>query len=192
MGGERKSIRQAVTYLWPGLVASTAGKVISVRVFPCSCSQSDYDRSEGYNILSRTENPMPKRKKQPEVQPENANGATANGRAAGPAISKADAMRKALRELGRDAKNSDLAEFIRSRYGEDAVPRNLSVAKSVALKKLRQAARKKAAAPAGEKPAATPAPTPTGTITLDDVRQVKELTERLGKDGLKEMVDLLR
>jgi hypothetical protein len=70
---------------------------------------------------------MPRLKKQPEVQPEQTNGTPAtNGQAAGPAISKTDAMRKALRELGRDAKNSDLEDYIRSKYGAEVVPGNIS------------------------------------------------------------------
>jgi hypothetical protein len=61
----------------------------------------------------------------------------------------------------------------------------------VALKKLRAGGRKKAAAPVQEKPAARPAETATGTISLDDLRQVKELAGRLGKEHIKELVDIL-
>jgi hypothetical protein len=45
-------------------------------------------------------------------------------------ISKIAALKEALRELGDDAKNSDLEKWIREKYGKEAVSANMSVAKS--------------------------------------------------------------
>src|SRR5262249_38116614 len=103
-----------------------------------------------------------------------------------------------LKELGHDAKNADLEAHIRSKHGPAAVPGNMSVAKSGILKELRggKARRKKR----GRPPAQGPKPAPLATtaaasssekVPLSDLRQVKELSRRLGKDRLKELADLI-
>jgi hypothetical protein len=40
-------------------------------------------------------------------------------------VSKSSALKEALRDLGEDAKNSDLEDWIRKKYGDDAVPANM-------------------------------------------------------------------
>jgi SOS response regulatory protein OraA/RecX len=116
-----------------------------------------------------------------------------NGKTAGQRGFKYEALREALRELGEGAKNKDLEAYIRSKHGAAAVPANLSVAKSNVLKRLRAGKGKarRAAAPAKAKVAPQTASATTGTFSMDDLRQVKDLATRLGKDRLKEIADLL-
>jgi hypothetical protein len=137
---------------------------------------------------------MPRRKKQTAArEPNTANAAAGNGKAPGQRGFKYEALREALRELGQDAKNKDLEDYIRSKHGPEAVPANMSVAKSNVLKKLRagKGKAKRTAAPAEAKAAPKPASAITGSFSLDDLRQVKALAGRLGKDHVKELVDLL-
>jgi hypothetical protein len=143
---------------------------------------------------------MPRRKKPTpaaeKAATENtpAAGAT-NGKAAGQRGFKYQALREAIGALGRDAKNKDLEEHIRSKHGAGAVPANISVAKSNILKQMRgrkgKAKAKKAAAPAEVKGAPMPAARATDSFSMDDLRRVKELAGKLGKDRVKELVDLL-
>jgi hypothetical protein len=123
---------------------------------------------------------MPRRKK-PAAESTRAAGGT-NGKAAGQRGFKYQALREAIGALGRDAKNKDLEEHIRSKHGPAAVPANMSVAKSSILKQLRRG---------GAKAAPKPTARATDSFSIDDLRQVKELAGRLGKDRVKELVDLL-
>jgi len=127
---------------------------------------------------------MAKRKKRSQGKEQPAAGGE---NAAGKSISKSDALREAIRELGEDAKNSDLADYIRSKHGEQAVPASFTVAKSTILKKLRQGA------PARGRRDAQPvsATSNAGGISLGDLRQIKDLARRYGKDPIKEVLDLL-
>jgi hypothetical protein len=127
------------------------------------------------------------KKKQPANPKATGNGAT---------ISKVDAMQAALQELGLDAKNKDLEGHIRKKFGPRAVPSNFSVTKSAVMKKLRE----RAAAPQPVvPPPATPAPpsplrpviATAGGISLEDLRHIKELAGRYGKDQVKGVLDLL-
>ncbi len=105
----------------------------------------------------------------------------------GATITKVDAMQEALQQLGKDAKNRDLEEYIRSKHGEGAVPSNFTVTKSAVMKKLRQGRR------AGRKPAgqATPSSPALKSIRLEDLREIKGLAGRYGKDQVKGLLDLL-
>jgi hypothetical protein len=141
---------------------------------------------------------MPRRKKQAEATEKPAAESTStaggpNGKAAGQRGFKYQALREALQELGTDAKNNDLAAHIRSKYGAAAVPANMSVAKSNILKKMRgrKGKAKRAGAPAKAKAGPTPSSAGASSVSMDDLRRVKELAVRLGKDRLKEMADLL-
>lgn len=106
-----------------------------------------------------------------------------------PTISKVDAMTEALKIRGEKAQNTDLEDYIRAKYGEAAVPANISVAKSSALKRLResQPAREPAKAKVETLMVSS---TPSG-IDLDDLQQIKDLAGRYGKDQVSKALDLV-
>jgi hypothetical protein len=123
------------------------------------------------------------------------NTAGGNGPEGGQGISKVDAVVDALQQLGENASNKDLGDYIRSKYGEQLLPGNFTVTKSAAKKKLRQGGGKRKGRRGGRKAAAPPAPPPSpstgGGISLEDLRQIKELAGRYGKDQIKGVLDLL-
>lgn len=107
-----------------------------------------------------------------------------------PGISKFAALTEAIKQRGVNAKNEELVDYIRSKYGEAALPSNLSVTKSAVMKKLReQQAPAQEPAPTKQEPPMVPA-TPTG-IDLDDLQQLKDLAERYGKDQVSKALDLV-
>lgn len=61
-------------------------------------------------------------------------------------ISKVDALRQAMKAVGAKAKNQELADWIKSKYGTEAVPSNISVTKSSLKKTKRKKAGKTRAA----------------------------------------------
>ena len=103
-------------------------------------------------------------------------------------MSKMDAVRRALAELGNDAKPLQMKDFIKSHLRMEKNADHISTYKSSLLRAGR--AKKKP----GPKPNAAPAPARTtaqGAISVDDVRAVKELADRIGSDKVRQLVDVL-
>src|SRR2546421_675302 len=124
--------------------------------------------------------------------------ATANG------ITKIEAVRRALAELGKDAKPSAIQPFVKERFGIEMTPSHITVAKGKILAKAskgkpsakKSAAQKQVAAPKPAAPEthvlpAAPKPT-TGGVSLQDLGTLKELVGRVGADNLRTLIDLLR
>jgi hypothetical protein len=115
-------------------------------------------------------------------------------------ISKQEAVRRALAELGNNAKPVEIKPFVKERFGIEMSADHISTAKGTILKKAkgkkkrRRAAKKEAAPTAPAQP--TPRPrTESGKagdgITLDDIRTVRELLDRVGADRLRALIGLL-
>lgn len=106
-----------------------------------------------------------------------------------PTISKFGALTEAIKKLGVDAKNEELGNYIRSTYGEAALPGNFSVTKSAVMKQLRgdQPSKEPAKAKA-ETPMVSSSPS---GIDLDDLQEIKDLAERYGKDQVAKALDLV-
>jgi hypothetical protein len=117
----------------------------------------------------------------------------ANGKAGG--LTKIDAVKRALSELGRDAKPLAIKDHVKSRFGIDI---SADVASNY-KKQLKKA--KPGRKPAGRKPAAKPqakAAAPksapvlsTAGVSLQDLGTVKELVGRVGVATLRTLIDLL-
>jgi len=124
--------------------------------------------------------------------------AAANGGATEPKLTRKEAVRRAMQEIGEDAKLADLQAVIRDRFHiaigtnhistergkirKEAQPKARPAAKKAAPKK--RTAPNQAAAPA---PAAAPtAPAaeavPAGGYGLEDIQAAKQLLGRLGAD----------
>jgi hypothetical protein len=104
--------------------------------------------------------------------------------------SKQDAVRRALRQLGKNARPVEIKDFVKTQFGLEMTLDHVSSAKGKVLRKggKRKAKVKKPAA-AAKKPAAAHAT--AGNIDLKDVAAVKELVKRVGADGLRSLIDLL-
>jgi hypothetical protein len=128
-------------------------------------------------------------------------------------ISKMEAVRRAMAELGNDATPTPLQAHVKDKYGLDMTKEHVSVYKRDILRKLgvkpkqpaaKKAARQKSAArkagpkKAAPKPAVQPAAVSTsparssgkaGGIPLEDILAVKELVGRLGARPLHTLID---
>jgi hypothetical protein len=113
--------------------------------------------------------------------------ATKNG---GP-VTKMEAVRQVLAEMGKDAKPAEMQPVIKERFGFDMSTDHISTYKGDILKKAK--------AKGGKKPAAKPAPAPAapapvsrvaGGLRFEDVQATKELVDRLGADRLRALIAL--
>jgi hypothetical protein len=110
-------------------------------------------------------------------------------------ISKMEAVRQALAQLGSKATPSQIREQVRNQYGMELGLNLVSAYKTSLAKRARRAAAKKktgAKAPAAPKakPAAANTSTPPG-ITLNDITTVQQLAKRIGVKRLHELIDLV-
>jgi hypothetical protein len=98
-------------------------------------------------------------------------------------LTKREAVRRAIADLGPDAMPLQLQGHIRSKYGIEMSPDHISVEKR---RTQLEAAKGKTAA------AAKPAPQENGeAIGLADIEAVKDLVERVGADSLKKLIDVM-
>jgi hypothetical protein len=104
-------------------------------------------------------------------------------------MTKAEAVRRAVAELGRDAERTELQGHIKTKYGIEMSLNHISVEKRKALKKPAAAKR-----PAQVSAARTAEPKPAANrhaVSLNDIAATKSLVERVGADSLKELIDVL-
>jgi hypothetical protein len=111
-------------------------------------------------------------------------------------VSKKEAVRRALKALGKGATPSALRPWIKQQFGIEMSADHISTAKGEILrkrygkgKKKKTADKAKAPAHRPEKSAAPPSSVP-GTVSLDDVRLVKDLVARVGPEQLRGLIDL--
>jgi hypothetical protein len=122
-------------------------------------------------------------------------GAATPPKASGAPLTKMDAVRRALKDLGRDAKPTQLQGHIKKKYGIDMTTDHISTSKGEILRK--EAANAKAPArPAAAVTKAPAAPAVAASkagigISLEDIETVKALVGRVGAADLKTLIDLL-
>jgi hypothetical protein len=104
----------------------------------------------------------------------------------GAVTNKMEAMRRALSELGSEAKNSDIQQYIKSKFDLDMSTAMISSYKTHIRKRGRTG--RKRGRPAGSGSAKA---TSVAGLNVDDVRAVKDLADRLGADKLRGLVDVL-
>jgi hypothetical protein len=111
-------------------------------------------------------------------------------------LTKMEAMRRALADLGRDAKPAQLRGWVKEKFGIAMSADHVSTYKGTILRK--KSGKRKAAAvtqpsaATNEEPRVRRAPAPRGNgISLDDIAAVKGLVGPVGADGLKELIDVL-
>jgi hypothetical protein len=115
---------------------------------------------------------------------------TTNGNSGNEALSKMDAMRQTLADLGKDAMPLQLQGHLKSKFGIDMPTSHISNYKSVILKPTPKKGKP------GRKPkAAVQLAAPKGTddstgVSLDDILAVKQLTDRMGAATVRELADL--
>ncbi|HYT91227.1 MAG TPA: hypothetical protein VEL76_21110 [Gemmataceae bacterium] len=153
--------------------------------------------------------PAPKPAAAPQpAAPEPQTAAPQQGTAKASSISKKEAVRQALKELGKGAKPAAIKPFIKAKYGIDMTPEHITTSKGEILRGKGgkgKAAKKQLAAP--KAPAKPPLSTPSaatpaggtrassgnavGSISLQDVETTKDLVGRVGADSLRTLIELL-
>jgi hypothetical protein len=116
-------------------------------------------------------------------------------------MTKAEAVRQAVAELGKDAKRTQLRDHIQAEYGIEMSLDHISVEKRKYLKKKAKkrklAAAKPPALPSAARTAEPKEPTPEpaapqeDAICFGDIEATKGLMERVGADRLKRLIDVL-
>jgi hypothetical protein len=115
-------------------------------------------------------------------------------------VSKKEAVRRALKALGKGATPSALRPWIKQQFGIEMSNDHISTAKGEILRgkggkgKTKAAGQARTAARQPARPAAplSSGPGPAaGTVSLDDVRLVKALVARVGPGQLRGLLDLL-
>ena len=143
---------------------------------------------------------IPNKKHEPTAATqEQANGTakpTGGKRAKG--INKMQCVREALGELGNEAQPKDIQDFLKRKFRLDMTTQYISTYKSGVLK---EAVRKSgiirlpAATPPTPAPALSKASSPVaamnGGISVEDIRDVKGLADRLGVDKVRALIDVL-
>jgi len=102
----------------------------------------------------------------------------------GQGISKLEAIRQALATIGREAMPTQLLEFVKSKFGIDMELEMVSNYKSLLGKKEAEQSRiiRKPKSAGG---------TSSGGISLDDIRAVKEVMDRLGAEKVRQLTEVL-
>jgi hypothetical protein len=103
-----------------------------------------------------------------------------------PEVTKMDAVRGALKKLGRKASPQDIRVFIRSEFNVAMEPTLISNYKSHLIRK----ARRRRLKTRGQAAAVTPAPA-TGGFSLDDIQAVRQVVQQIGADKVQELVAVL-
>jgi hypothetical protein len=101
------------------------------------------------------------------------------------ALTKREAVRRALGDLGPDATPTQMQGHIRSKYGIDMTPNHISTEKGNLRKQ------QGAASPPPQASAARTVEPKTPAIALHDIKAVKDLVGRVGADSLKKLIDVM-
>jgi hypothetical protein len=117
---------------------------------------------------------------------------TANG---AEKVSKMEAMRRAVQSLGKEASPKDLQGHIEKEYKLTMSYDMASTYKSSVLKELGKAkkpggkpSKRPASSSGGQKPVARAT---VGGISLEDIRAVKDLADRIGAEKVQQLAQVL-
>jgi hypothetical protein len=99
-------------------------------------------------------------------------------------MSKMDCMRRALAEMGGEAQNQDIQKFLKSQFSLDMDVKMISGYKTYLKAASKSAAIRKPGIPAA-------APVVADGITLDDIRAVKQVVNKIGADKVRSLAAAL-
>jgi hypothetical protein len=124
--------------------------------------------------------------KQTTQEPESTSRAGGGG-AVEEVASKAEAVRRALAELGKRASPTEIQDFVRDRFGVEMTNKVISVYKS---KLGGKTSRRGKPGPKRVAESAATAP-PFSGVRFKDLRTIKEIRDRLGPARMRELVELM-
>jgi hypothetical protein len=107
-------------------------------------------------------------------------------------ITKFEAVRRALKELGKDAKAQAIQAYASGKFGIQIELQQVYNAKSRLLSgKKWQAKKKQPAAKPSRAVTATSAASRNGYVAVEDVKALKELAARMGAERIQELLPVL-
>jgi ribosomal protein L19E len=114
---------------------------------------------------------------------------------ADPRTNKMEAVRRAMDNLGYDASPLEIQKFIKENFDVDMNANMISSYKSTLRAKAGLAGRRKKRGRPKKTAAAATAAAPAATfhdaVPWKDLRTIKDIAGRIGKKGLRELVELL-
>jgi hypothetical protein len=125
---------------------------------------------------------------------------TAPQKAQGRGMTKMEAVRRALGHLGNDAGRIDIQAYVKKEFNIEMSLDHISNYKGEILKKKKRRKGKRAARPEEPRKEAPKAPAASGSgggatragISLRDLQTVRDLIERLGREQVRNLVELVR
>jgi hypothetical protein len=103
-------------------------------------------------------------------------------------MTKQEAVRRALSELGNDAKPTEIKGFVKERFGIEMTTDHISTAKSDIRRKAGRKGKSVAKKPPQVQSAAAKGSGKTD-IPLEDILSIKDLVGRLGAEPLRTLID---
>ena len=110
------------------------------------------------------------------------------GQSDGKGLTKKEGVERALAELVRDAQPLAIQQHIKERYGLDMERSHISNYKTNLLK---QGAGRRTAVRKSEGRAAAPSPAAANGFSLDEIRAVKEIVDRIGAEKVRQLAEAL-
>src|SRR5258708_39507410 len=111
----------------------------------------------------------------------------ARGQAGDQGISKMEGVRRALAELGSEAKPLEIKAFLKREFGITMEPNMISNYKSM----IKSGGSKSALIRRPGRPAAGAARSANGGFTIADIQAVKEIADRIGADKVRQLAAVL-
>jgi hypothetical protein len=106
-----------------------------------------------------------------------------SNKADGHGITKMEAVRRALAELGPDAMPLRIKDYLKQHFRIDMDPQNISNYKST-LKTAEKNA-------PSRQPSAKPAATLSGGFSLEEIQAVKKVADRIGAEKVRQLAEVL-
>lgn len=106
-------------------------------------------------------------------------------------ITKAEAVRQTLAELGNDAKPLQIQDHLKTKFGMDMATSVISNYKSVLLKRARGKKARRGSPKAQAEAAAPNHVSPPDGIRLEDIRAVKQLVDQMGAEKVRQLAEVL-
>jgi hypothetical protein len=146
---------------------------------PCpKCGKSIHARSKSHEECGWVDTSTSKTKLGPK----------AAAKSAGKQMSKMDAVREALRKEGDDTKPMEIKSYIKKNFNITMDPTVISSYKTSILSKERKKGGRKAG---GRALIATGRAANSHHISIEDIRSVKDLADRIGIDRLRQLAEVL-
>jgi hypothetical protein len=104
-----------------------------------------------------------------------------------------EAVRRAMESLGYDASPVEIQKYVKDNFGQEMHTNMVSSYKSTLRNKagMKSRRRKKRGRPRKEGAAVANTPSYHDAVPWKDLRTIKDIAGRIGKRGLRELVELL-